>query len=228
MSDSVLNQPLVRHPAVPGPVGLTVTVDRLPADDPSRPLRLRYRVAGDPAALRWPAPLAAGEAARQDGLWRHTCFEAFLGLPAAPAAAPAMTQAVPAAPATGYLEFNFAPSGAWAAYRFDGYRAGMRAEALSVEPRIALRHGAHAVDVEVAIAWPALPAVLAASGGPSPMAVSTGGATPLAAARRLRLGLTAVLEAADGSLSYWALRHPAERPDFHNDGGFQLEVEVPG
>lgn len=205
MSDSVLNQPLVRHPAVPGPVGLTVTVDRLPADDPSRPLRLRYRVAGDPAALRWPAPLAAGEAARQDGLWRHTCFEAFLGLPAAPAAAPAMTQAVPAAPATGYLEFNFAPSGAWAAYRFDGYRAGMRAEALSVEPRIALRHGAHAVDVEVAIAWPALPA-----------------------ARRLRLGLTAVLEAADGSLSYWALRHPAERPDFHNDGGFQLEVEVPG
>lgn len=194
MSDSVLNQPLLRHPAVPGPAGLAVAVDRMPADDPARPLRLRYRVLGDPAALRWPAPLPPGVAPRQDGLWRHTCFEAFI--------------AGPAASGTAYREFNFAPSGAWAAYRFDGYRAGMRPEPLAVEPRIVAQRMADGAALEVAIAWPALP--------------------DHAAPRRLRLGLTAVLEAADGSLSYWALRHPAERPDFHNDGGFQLEVEVPG
>ena len=28
--------------------------------------------------------------------------------------------------ATAYREFNFSPSGAWAAYEFDDYRAGMR------------------------------------------------------------------------------------------------------
>ena len=39
-----------------------------------------------------------------------------------------------------------------------------------------------------------------------------------------RLGLTAVIEEAGGRLSYWALRHPAERPDFHDAGGFALEV----
>jgi hypothetical protein len=36
----------------------------------------------------------------------------------------------------------------------------------------------------------------------------------------LRLGLTAVVEDHSGRMSYWALRHPAEKPDFHDAGGF--------
>ena len=32
----------------------------------------------------------------------------------------------------------------------------------------------------------------------------------------LRLGLSAVLEGDDGKLHYWALAHPASRPDFHH------------
>jgi hypothetical protein len=43
-----------------------------------------------------------------DELWRHTCFEAFVGAGVA------------------YYEFNFAPSTHWAVYRFTGYRSGMR------------------------------------------------------------------------------------------------------
>ena len=46
--------------------------------------------------------------ARAEGLWKHTCFEAFLGA------------------RQGYYEFNFSPSTQWAAYRFDGHREGMR------------------------------------------------------------------------------------------------------
>jgi hypothetical protein len=46
---------------------------------------------------------------RTDGLWQHTCFEAFIGLPDG-----------------GYVEMNFAPSGQWASYRFSGYREGMQ------------------------------------------------------------------------------------------------------
>jgi hypothetical protein len=33
-----------------------------------------------------------------------------------------------------------------------------------------------------------------------------------------------VIEEGDGVLSYWALRHPAARPDFHHPEGFALEI----
>jgi hypothetical protein len=43
--------------------------------------------------------------------------------------------------------------------------------------------------------------------------------------RRLRLGLSAVIERADGGHSSWALAHPGERPDFHDPAGFVLRIE---
>ena len=46
----------------------------------------------------------------------------------------------------------------------------------------------------------------------------------------LRLGASAVIETADGALSYWALAHPAGRPDFHHADGFALDLaplEIP-
>ncbi len=82
-----------------------------------RSLQLDYIVTGAIDELLLPAP-AAPE--RRDDLWRHTCFEAFLGLPDSEA----------------YLEFNFSPSTQWAAYRFHSYRAGM-ADAADIEaPRM--------------------------------------------------------------------------------------------
>jgi hypothetical protein len=50
----------------------------------------------------------AQTSSRADGLWKHSCFEAFLGA------------------GQGYYELNFSPSSQWAAYRFDGHREGMR------------------------------------------------------------------------------------------------------
>jgi len=44
-------------------------------------------------------------------------------------------------------------------------------------------------------------------------------------AAALRLGASAVLETRDGVLSYWALAHPAARPDFHAAGGFTLRLD---
>ena len=62
---------------------------------------------------------AASRRQRTDGLWRHTCFEAFI-----------------CRRATGeYWEYNFSPSGAWAAYQFSGYRAGMQPLAQDVSAR---------------------------------------------------------------------------------------------
>src|SRR4051794_22819774 len=80
-------------------------------------LFLSYRLTGDTAALVIPPP-APPE--RTDDLWRTTCFEAFLGGPHAAA----------------YCEFNFAPSGQWAASRFAGYREGMASLALPTPPAI--------------------------------------------------------------------------------------------
>jgi hypothetical protein len=68
-------------------------------------LVLCYVVTGKIGDLRMPTVTAP---ARTDGLWRHTCFEAF----------------VRASPSAGYYEFNFAPSMQWAAYRFGDYRSG--------------------------------------------------------------------------------------------------------
>ena len=60
-----------------------------------------------------PEPQAAE---RTDGLWRQTCFEAFVGLDGA-----------------SYIELNFSPSSQYAAYRFDDHRSGMRDEPAAVE-----------------------------------------------------------------------------------------------
>jgi hypothetical protein len=41
----------------------------------------------------------------------------------------------------------------------------------------------------------------------------------------LKLALSAVIEENSGMLSYWALRHPAGKPDFHHPDSFTLELE---
>jgi hypothetical protein len=80
-------------------------------------LTLCYVVIGKISSLRVPSMVTP---ARADGLWRHTCFEAFLTVP----------------PNAGYYEFNFSPSTEWAAYRFSDYRTGMQAASESGPPRI--------------------------------------------------------------------------------------------
>jgi hypothetical protein len=118
-------------------------------------LTVRFILDADFARLRIPRRRAPRFA---NGLWRHTCFEVFVARKGARA----------------YREYNFSPSGEWAAYEFSSYR----------------KRGAAKIV-----------------GGP------------------LRIGLCAVIEEKDGTLSYWALRHPRRKPDFHDRRGFALELE---
>lgn len=69
-------------------------------------LRLSYRIRGQISALRIPSR-RPGE--RTDGLWRHTCCEAFMQISGE----------------VGYWECNLSPSTQWALYRFSDYRTGM-------------------------------------------------------------------------------------------------------
>src|SRR5476649_2040713 len=84
-------------------------------------LVLSYMVTGKMSDVRMPPAMPA---ARTDDLWQHTCFEAFVRAASGPA----------------YYEFNFAPSTQWAAYRFDGYRSGMRAAEIGA-PQIEMQSG---------------------------------------------------------------------------------------
>ena len=168
---------LQRHPDFPceSVAAIAVAVARPRAGR----LELAFSVRGATSALVLPPPAAA---VRTDGLWRHTCFEAFLGA------------------GEGYYEFNLSPSGAWAAYRFDGYRQGMAAADVA-SPASGVARRADGFDLTAAIDLPPDAA------GP--------------------LGLSAVIEEAGGRLSYWALAHPPGRPDFHHADCFAAELPAP-
>ncbi len=111
-------QSLRRHPESRCAAATRIEVDvaRPGADG----LLLSYVVYGDIGRLRLPAITAP---ARGDELWRHTCFEAFVGTAAG----------------TAYYELNFAPSTQWAAYRFSGYRSDMCIATEIGAPRIEVR-----------------------------------------------------------------------------------------
>ena len=94
--------PLAPHPGTPGPPGTSLWARWTWSERDG--LLVDYRLAAPRRALIIP-PRAAP--ARVDGLWRHTCCEAFIG----------------ARRETGYREFNFSPSGQWALYAFSKYRA---------------------------------------------------------------------------------------------------------
>jgi hypothetical protein len=146
-------------------------------------LLLTYSVNGTIAGLLLPSITAS---ATTGELWRHTCFEAFVR----PLAGEA------------YCEFNFAPSTQWAAYRFDGYRSGMRAAEIGA-PRIEVQAEPKRYTLRAAVDL---------------------GDVSLLSGAAWRIGLTAVIEEKNGEKSYWALAHPPGKPDFHHADCFALEI----
>ncbi len=104
--------------------------------------------------------------------------------------------------AAAYREFNFSPSGEWASYAFTDYRAAAASPAVPTP----------VIRVEGAGGRLSLTALLGPASWPEP------------GAGVLEVGLAAVLETATGPLGYYALAHPAERPDFHDRRAFTLTL----
>ncbi len=159
-------------------------------------LVLRYMLEGDPGRIRIPA---ARPARRADGLWQHTCFEAFI------------------APNEGdsYLELNFSPSGEWAIYRFTAYRERRTDHEEKHGEAHEERRGAEA---------PEGPSVTFTS---REQGMTLQASTPLACLRGTspaKVALAAVIEESSGRLSHWALQHPPGKPDFHHRHGFELRI----
>jgi hypothetical protein len=104
-----------------------------------------------------------------------------------------------------YHEYNFSPSGQWARYRFAAERVrDGSAEDLAGDRVIPIdcRVDAGGLTLRASIPLADLPH------GPQGWLV----------------GLSAVLEHADGQLSHWALHHPREQADFHHPAGRILRL----
>ena len=174
---------LVSHPSTPASIVRSLEAEL--SWQKSGDLLVAYCLRGDMIRLRIPSE---GPNERTDLLWEHTCFEAFIGV----------------RDDRRYREFNFSPSGQWAAYAFTDYRQRDENFAARQAPKICTRVFAGRLEMDVTLLPEALPT-----------------------AERLQLALAAVVEAddiADGRHSYWALRHPAARPDFHQRDAFTLEL----
>ncbi len=87
----------------------------------------------------------------------------------------------------GYREFNFSPSGQWAAYEFDDYRAGMRNAAAELKSEIYQKNNGFYYSAKIHAEFP------------NPVLV----------------GLTAVIEETDGAIRYWSTAFAPGKPDFH-------------
>jgi hypothetical protein len=102
-----------------------------------------------------------------------------------------------------YVEINLSPSERWAAYDFASYREGMSERPASREPDSTIRQGSSFAIFDAAIPRDVLPALPAAA------------------------NFTAVIEERGGVRSFWALGHPAARPDFHDPACFTAELAPP-
>lgn len=106
---------------------------------------------------------------------------------------------------SGYHEFNFAPSCEWCAYAFAKYRDGGPLADNALQPNIAVRSGTGGFELDASIPLDRLSAM-----------------HPHAS---LAVALSAVVEDGHGALSYWALKHPPGKPDFHHPDSFVLELQ---
>lgn len=170
---------LERHPATSCSAlrGIKVSLTREPES-----VQVAYVLEGDIDRLRIPPPRPPRIAER---LWQHTCCELFIARADVPAHL------------SGYREFNFSPSGEWAAYGFRRYREG--ALLAETSAGIVVRQGAQRLELAASI--------------------------PVKENGKLLIGLSVVVEDESGTLSYWALRHAPGKPDFHHPDAFAMKLE---
>ena len=100
--------------------------------------------------------------------------------------------------ADGYWEMNVSPNGDWNLYQFSDYRTGGQADPLAEAPEVTFRRDR--VGCRCTIQIPL-----------KPWWQHT---------EMPEIALTMVLEDQSGCLSYWALTHPGDKPDFHDRRGF--------
>lgn len=108
-----------------------------------------------------------------------------------------------------YWEFNLSPSHEWNCYRFDDYRTGMAPETAWQQSPFQIYQQVtggkrHLLNCHIDL----LPLF------PQPVP--------------LQLGVTMVIAEKNGTLSYWALSHPAPNADFHQRDSWLISLTEAG
>lgn len=133
---------------------------------------------------------------RAHDLWKTTCFEWFMKTDWQ----------------TTYWEFNASPSGEWNFYQLDDYRKNLTESPLLSNPKFSTsikstndsKDEYHFVtDVNISKLQLDYPDLL----------------------RRALMAVTTVIRWKSGETSYYALRHPAGKPDFHHHSGFKISLQ---
>ena len=174
---------LVCHPHHPSRVAQAVAAQATRTAEGK--LSLSYALHGDVARMHIAPP---GPARLGWKLWRHTCCEVF----------------VRAEGAEAYHEFNFSPSGEWAAYAFSRYREGVSLTDESLNPQVAIESRPDRLDLYALVDLARLSGTYGR--------------------RALLIGLAVIIEEENGGYSYWALRHAPGKPDFHDAAAFALRL----
>jgi len=97
-----------------------------------------------------------------------------------------------------YWEVNLSPSGHWNVYRFSAYREGMHEEATFTSLPFRVERGKDSFLLDVGL--------------PLDRIVSP--------ETHLEVGVSAVIKLRNNQMTYWALSHPGQKPDFHNRESF--------
>lgn len=121
---------LVCHPSTPSQA--IRSIDAGVQVGESGAVSFRYVLRAELPRVRIP-PLAS--ARRADGLWKHTCFEAFITAPGSKE----------------YYELNFAPSGEWAIYSFKAYREAMSSADVEAPPEISVRRFDDRLEIDAVV-----------------------------------------------------------------------------
>jgi hypothetical protein len=101
----------------------------------------------------------------------------------------------------GYWEFNMSPSGDWNVYRMDAYRrVGFREETAISQLQFESKKESRQVVLDVSLELTSI----------------------IRPDEEIQAGITAVIQAMDGSETFWALDHPAPYADFHLRESFIL------
>jgi hypothetical protein len=128
---------------------------------------------------------------RADELWKNTCFEWFLKSPKDKQ----------------YWEFNASPTGNWNFYHLDDYRENLKPCTLIEAPELQSKREISKTNFTYTFFIRA------------PLALWCANHSHLIA--DAKLAVTAVIRWKSGECSYFSLRHPEAKADFHHEFGFQ-------
>jgi hypothetical protein len=181
-------------PFTPPPHTLTFEAESSVVGEIHNPsLMVSYRLNGNLNKIELIDP-SLGLPKRTHELWKNTCFEWFLK----------------SDKSLKYWEFNASPTGLWNFYELDSYRTNLKESFLISEPLFhsELKQEKNGPTSTYCFSMKCSLKALFNESSLSPQST--------------RLAITTVIHWKTNETTYYSLKHPQEKPDFHSPDGFVI------